>query len=117
MINLYEVNNIGIAMIDCGDDLSTEDLESIDWKAVKVGDEIHDRDGNYIGEVSEIGDNAVTVEEGQRKAVRKSQAPPRFRHRKSRQCVEANIADGSLVFLKSRRITNFDPRPLYTSSG
>ena len=62
MINLYEIDNIGIAMIDCGDDLSTEDLESIDWKTVKVGDEIHDQDGNYIGEVSEIGDNAVTVE-------------------------------------------------------
>ena len=64
MINMYEVNEVAIAMIDCGDDLSTDDLESIDWKYVKVGDEIHDQDGNYIGEVSEIGDNAVTVEGG-----------------------------------------------------
>ena len=44
-----------------GEKITQKDMDII---ANYMNDEIHDQDGNYIGEVSEIGNNTVTVEGG-----------------------------------------------------
>ena len=61
MVRLYETEDFGVCLIDCGDWMENEDIERIDWSSVKLGDIIKDAKGTVIGKASHVGEDAVTV--------------------------------------------------------